>query len=517
MAVSFESLPLRERVRLLLPYAQRDPDVARELDGVLATLEANPLMGWEPAISPRDGRCRQAEFLEAKEPFKLYAGGNGAGKSNVGTVDDLVQLCDESAIPSHLRRFKRWAPPVPMRVVVPKMNVIEGATLEAFRNLAPREQLVGNSFDKAYSQQSRKLRFKNGSYVLFNTGDQDRDAHSAVELRRVRFDEEPEGEHGRGIFTENVARLRAFLPEAQISFTMTPLFGLSWVYDTIWERRDDPDVFCVVASMRDNPHINADATIAALGHLSEEERQAVVEGLFVHVTGTVVTLRDEHLIDPVEPEFLRDKTVYVGLDHGIRRAGVVWVAFDRHNEMVVFDEYYPESATVPTIAREVKERNRLWGIKRPLFIGDPSGVGRGMETGNSIEDAFLEQGIALMRGNNNRRAGILQLRARLESGGLFVARNCVKLRWEAARWLVATDEIIAEGKAKVKGAEGSFATVGPDHLWDPTRYIAQERLWYRVPSSVERARLWSPASGTTPPKGLLLARPGRDHGPIGAY
>jgi hypothetical protein len=140
-----------------------------------------------------------------------------------------------------------------------------------------------------------------------------------------------------------------------------------------------------------------------------------------------------------------------------------------------------------------------------------------METGNSIEDAFLEQGIPLMRGNNNRRAGILQLRARLESRGLFITRNCKNLRWEAGRWLVATDEIIAEGKAKVKGAEGSFATVGPDHLWDPTRYIAQERLWYRTPTTVERARTWSPASNTTPPTSLLLGRRPGNFGPIGSY
>ena len=30
-------------------------------------------------------------------------------------------------------------------------------------------------------------------------------------LRRTRFDEEPEGEHGRGLYTESIARLRKFL------------------------------------------------------------------------------------------------------------------------------------------------------------------------------------------------------------------------------------------------------------------------------------------------------------------
>ena len=57
-------------------------------------------------------------------------------------------------------------------------------------------------------------------------------------LRRTRFDEEPEGEHGRGLYTESIARLRKFLPDA-VCFTMTPLFGLSWTYDEIYERRTD--------------------------------------------------------------------------------------------------------------------------------------------------------------------------------------------------------------------------------------------------------------------------------------
>jgi hypothetical protein len=31
------------------------------------------------------------------------------------------------------------------------------------------------------------------------------------------------------------ARLRRFLPDAQIMFTMTPLFGQSWTYDEMFD------------------------------------------------------------------------------------------------------------------------------------------------------------------------------------------------------------------------------------------------------------------------------------------
>ena len=54
--------------------------------------------------------------------------------------------------------------------------------------------------------------------------------------------------------------------------------------------------------------------------------------------------------------------MYVGIDPGIRRGGVVWVAFDRDNHMLVFDELYPGSETVPEIAKQIHAKNRLWGL-----------------------------------------------------------------------------------------------------------------------------------------------------------
>jgi hypothetical protein len=44
------------------------------------------------------------------------------------------------------------------------------------------------------------------------------------------------GEHGYGLFTESMARLRKWTPDAQLSFTMTPLLGLTWVTDQLSAR-----------------------------------------------------------------------------------------------------------------------------------------------------------------------------------------------------------------------------------------------------------------------------------------
>jgi phage terminase large subunit-like protein len=525
-------------------------EVDRELAAYAALVDRNPLQALNLERYPK-----QLAYLANRSFIKGFIGGNGTGKSTVGAIDDIVQCCDEAAVPAKLREFKRWEPPVFLRVAAPDDGVLDSTVLLKFRELCPRDQLLGGSFDKAYDKAHRRLRFKNGSWILFNTFKQDRDSWAGVEVRRTRFDEEPPGEHGYGLYTESVARLRKWMPDAQVCFTMTPLLGLTWVADIL----DRGDAWRVTAGIRDNPFLpDPEAVIASLSHLSEAEKRAIIDGEFVHFAGAVVSLADEHVVPAVSADYLRDKSVYVGIDPGIRRGGVVWIAFDRDNGMLVFDELYPENLTVPRIAARIMVRNALWGLapardrdragryfremlrreelsgdefesvmgvlRAPrlgaggvVYIMDPAGGHRSLTGAGSVEDQFLHAGIAALRGDNDRRAGIMQLRSRLESGGLLVCENCVKLRWEAKRWLVASDEVIAEQRAKVKGAEGSFATIGPDHLWDPTRYVAQERLWYRVPGAVERARRWSPASGTAPPLGVVLGRRVPDPGPIGAY
>jgi hypothetical protein len=430
-------------------------------------LAANPLQLAEPYP-------KQRGFLAAREPLKGFFGGNGAGKTWIGTLDDCIQLVDRVVVPKHLQEFKFWEPPFFLRVVAPKQKILDTLTLPQFRAMLPASQLRGGSFDKAYKGSEGKLYLANGSWVLFNTADQDRDAHAGVELHRCRFDEEPEGEHGRGIYTENVARLRKFLPHAQISFTMTPLLGLTWTFDEVYERRDDPTVHVTVASMLDNPHVNAEATIARMGHLSAEERRAVVEGEFVHFHGAVIDLREKHIVPTPEKLHVRGLDVYVGIDPGVARGGVVWCGFDRDNVLLVFDELYPEGLTVEQIAGQIRAKNREWGIEPQFFVIDPSARNRSLVNAQSVEAEFQRHGIFPIHGQNDRAAGILQLRGRLEHGGLLVAENCQAVRYEAKRWLVAKDE-----KSSEESASGDqFVTKGPDHTWDPIRYCAMERLWF---------------------------------------
>lgn len=488
MSTSLKDLLAQLEREFLAAPVEKQRALAPKIAQLQRILAENPLELFEPYP-------KQEQYLASKDPLKAFFGGNGAGKSIIGTVDDTIQVIDRDAVPSHLRQYKRWDPPVFIRVGAPKSGVLESTTLEKFREVMPKSQLLGGSFDKAYSKVTKTLLLKNGSKIFFGTYDQDRDAWAGVELRRTRFDEEPEGEHGRGLYVESIARNRKYAPDAQICFTMTPLFGLSWTFDEVYERRNEPGVHVTVASMRDNPHIPAEETIRQLQGLSEAERRAVIDGEFVHFHGAVLDVRERHVVPAVSPAQIRGQQVYVGIDPGIRRGGVVWVAFDRDNHMLVFDELYPGSETVPDIAGQIKRKNKAWGLvgeNEPLYVIDPSARNRSLVNAENVEGAFAQEGIYTMHGQTDRRTGVLQLRARLEADppGLLVTENCVNWLFEAKRWLVAKDEVTEEQSPNAKGA--TFATIGPDHIMDPTRYIAMERVWWQGEPGSDPAEGWEP-------------------------
>lgn len=482
----------------------RTPAEVRLIEQKLIELEKlyedNPL-----AAVSFDKIPKQERYIGSKHFYKLLAAGNGFGKTFTGTVDDLIQLCDREVLPARLLKYKRWDPPFHMRIVVPKFGLAESVALEKFRELTPPAQLIGGNFDKAYDKVNRKLRFANGSWVVFNTSDQDVNAHAGVELHRVRFDEEPEGELGFRIYNENLMRLRKAMPDAQVCFTFTPQNGLGWTYELFWEERgeevepgvfEDDKMLIVVASMLDNPYIDG-AALLEMANLPPEEYAARVEGKFVSFHGRVLEVRDRHRVDPPDPKHVRQLDTLVGIDPGIARAAAVWVGFDRDNVALVYDELYPSGMTAPEFAQAIKDKNEEWGVKPQQYIIDPSARNRNLATGENIESLFLKEGIPTLPGQNDRRTGILQMRARLAADptGLLISKACVNLLKETERWVVAEDEKLAEDKATAGG--DTFKTKGPDHAADSLRYTLFERLWYQP--AAKSKKLWHPSMGGAPP------------------
>lgn len=471
-------MSVRERLNFLsnLPEDQKQ-EILPELISLYELREKNPLMFFEPMEAQR-------KFLLAKENLKAFVGGNQSGKTTIGVIDNLIQCVDEEALPEHLRKFKRWNGPFYCRIVSPSFGIAQSVIIQKLQEYCPVDQLKGGSFAKALQQQPvKKLSFKNGSYILFNTGEQQQEDHAGVTLHRVHFDEEPLGNQGKLIYEENQKRLWRYAkkPGSQMMFTMTPSLGgggLTWTYDEIYDRRNEPNRFYIEASVLSNIYMPKSVIEEEASKYSKEQYAARVEGKFVQMGGLVFDrFGDEQITPPVKRADLVGQQIFVGIDPGIVQGGVIWAAFDKDNTMLVFDELYPRSKGIKEIAQEIKDKNEYWGVE-PIYIIDPSARNRSLVDAENVQGEFYRQGIFPIPGQNNRLASVLQLLGRIDNDAFLVSQECTNLISEIRRWAKAKDEDTEKYVAKVKGAGGTFATIGSDHLIDPVRYIAMQRVWW---------------------------------------
>lgn len=425
---------------------------------------------------------KQVDLLASGAPVRAFLGGNRSGKTTVGIVDDIIQALDASAVPAHLQRFKRFEAPFYCRIIAPDFtSTMEGVIFQKIREWCPRAQLVGNGWERGFDKQQRVLRFKNGSWFQFMTFEQDLDKFGGAALHRVHYDEEPPEQIRR----ECVMRLIDYAGEEL--FTMTPLHGMSWMYDGVWRRRHEDGYYVVTVDMDDNPHLNEAAKLRALEGLSAEERDARKRGLFVHFAGLIYpdfdvdvhTLPERDVQRMITPE----SSVYVGIDPGQRNAAAaVFVLVEPDDQLIVFDEIALERRTVGEMAREIHLRLAKWAVTPRLYVIDPSARNKVHQTGRSDQMEYADHGIVAIPGQNAVTAGINRVKERLQSQPprLMVSRACPGVIDEFRRYRWAT-QLRSENDPKEAPVKKD------DHRLDALRYVVMARPYRNPDEAKQRA------------------------------
>jgi phage terminase large subunit-like protein len=467
--------------------AALSPPEQEEARNLLADLERqykeNPLLRYEP-------HPKQHEFHGSRASLKAFLGGNRSGKTTAGVLDDIIQAVDESALPDSLKPYKKYEPPFYCRIICPDFtSTLEGVILQKLREWIPADQLVGGKFDKAYDKAKRKLNFKNGSWFDFLTFEQDLDKFGGAALHRVHYDEEPP----RDIRRESMMRLIDYGGDEL--FTMTPLEGMNWMFDEVWEAWQKhllKDAIVIVVDMDDNPYLNQETKERALAGLSSEEREARKSGRFVSFAGMIYNdfSRHDHIIPEIElPE---TRKIYTGIDPGIRHmAAVLWVCHTTDDRLIVFDELALQGATVEQVATAIKLTNFKWGTKgagnSPIipygnFI-DPAARNRSNQTGRSDQHNFVEHGIVTILAQNDVGPGINKVKERLQTKRLFVCANCTTLidEFRKYRWTAAGRSHNEPKEEPVKA---------DDHLLDALRYVVMSMP--QAPTAVHNTRPMTP-------------------------
>lgn len=408
----------------------------------------------------------QAEFhASIGTKHRAFMGGNRAGKTTAGIVDDLIQVAPVELLPDHLKPYKRWECPAYIRIIVPDFKLaLHQVVIQKLRDWTPQEMLRNGLFDSSYDKGHEALRFECGCRFDFMSFEQDVDKFGGAALHRCHYDEEPPED----IREECLQRLIDF--NGDELFSMTPLHGMSWMYDEILGKADkDPDIHLSVADMDDNPHLSAEGKHHAIKGLSEEKRKARKQGLMVHFEGMVYPRFEEAKVLAPDRRLVGSLEVVVGIDPGVREAGVVFVGFDRDNAAIAFDELELHDCATSQICDAIRAKLKLWDLdeRNVQFVIDPAARQRTLTTAVSVETSYHMCGIYPAHGQNDREGGIDIIEDRILQNFLQVSSECSGLFWEAERY-----------RRKFHEESGKWDVVKKnDHKLDALRYAICHRPW----------------------------------------
>lgn len=483
-------------------FERLGPELRREAIRALAQMaggaKANPLWGFDPLDPKGDGvpHIPQHGFLiHWRTPdgrlvkFRLMPGGNRGGKTTTGDVSVIIDSVPRELVPPHLQAYKRWDCRTDFFIVAVSARAVEKIHLPIFRRWCPKEALVGNSVDKAYSKEYSTLHFKDGSTVQFMSQGMDVEVFQGVPLHGVLFDEEPLYDHGLEIFTECMQRLVDY--NGDVRMTFTPLNGMTWVYDKLWlpwaEQQPEKEmavsglalvewggfsfpVYAHVVDQDDNPVIDDEGKAAAMAMArSDEERAARKSGRFVSFAGKIYNdfSRARHVVpdSEVEERFKGDRKIMsVGaLDPGFRHmAGVLWLTLDDEG-VWVWPELPLEQTIIPQVVAEIQLMEATHGLTRVPFMADPAIAKIDAQTGLTDQQAYARAGLATRAANNDVRAGINAIRSLLAGDRLHIAAGCESLIDQIGRY-----------RWKKQGRSEDASPERPvkrdDHLLDALRY-----------------------------------------------
>lgn len=435
-------------------------DLLKSISSGLKNFATKPnLHGYKP-------HEKQIDFHSSSQMIRLFLGGNRSGKTVGGAVESCWWLTGK-----HPYR-KTPPPPVAGRCVsVDFLNGVEKIVRPEIARWLPPSELKGGSWSTAYNKELRTLTLENESTLEFMSYDQDLDKFAGTSRNFIWFDEEPP----KDIYTENLLRLLD--RGGHLWITMTPVEGMTWIYDDLFiASRTNPNIKVVIVDMTDNTYLNMGEIEQFTSGLSSEEKDARMHGKFIQLGGLIYKqFSEKNIIDPMTPP--KEWLWVAGLDHGLNNPTAwLWAAVGPDGQVIIHNEHYEGGQLVQYHAERVHQINMEHERIPDYYVADPSTRNTDPITGTSVQLEYQNAGIPLILGNNDVRAGINRVGTYLEGVGgrprLLITRNCVNLLREIQRYRWSTWATKKHNFEKNKKEEPHKKD---DHAVDSLRYIIASR------------------------------------------
>ncbi len=376
---------------------------------------------------------KQMEFHKCKKKNRWVFGGNRSGKTECGAVE-TVWLARGIHPYKENKQISCWVVSLSKQV---QRDVAQNKILHYLRKDWIEDIVMSSG--RADSSENGIIDFilvrnifGSLSKIGFRSCDQGREKFQGTSLDFVWFDEEPPYD----IYQES--RMRVLDKKGEIFGTMTPLKGLTWVYNEIYlNSNHDENVWYTLMEWADNPYLDKNEIELMSKAMSSEELESRRYGKFAMSGGLVYKEFDEN-VNVIEP-FKVPKEWYdnISIDPGLNNPlSAHWYARDYDGNVYVIAEHFDKGKDVAYHAERIKAISQrldwhYYNGKIRALIDSAAGQ-RTLASSKSVVELFAENDILVNpKVNKDMFSGINRVKRYLKDGEgkphLFIFKNCVNL------------------------------------------------------------------------------------------
>ena len=378
---------------------------------------------------------KQIAFHKCQKRNRWVFGGNRSGKTECGAVEVVYMARGIHPYRQNKESVSGWVVSLSKQVQrdvaqekilkYMKKSWIESIVMIDGRQDSPESGVIDFILVKNV--------FGGVSKIGFRSCDQGREKFQGASLDFVWFDEEPPYE----IYRE--CQMRVLDKQGDIFGTMTPLKGLTWVYDEIYlNKSGNEEVWYEQIEWADNPYLSKDEIELLTSSMSKDELEARRYGKFMSSEGLVYSEFDENVnvIEPfdVPKEWFDNISIDPGLNNPL---SAHWYARDFDGNVYVIAEHFEAKKSVEYHANVIKAICEKLGWPKGYngmynALIDSAASQKTLASEKNVVELFYDNGILVNpKVNKDLFSGISVVKRYIRSSDgvsrLFIFKNCVNL------------------------------------------------------------------------------------------
>lgn len=388
---------------------------------------------------------KQLEFHKSKKRNRWVFGGNRTGKTECGAIETIWLSLSIHPYKTNKPSTECWVVSLSQRVQkeVAQSKILKYLPKNSIKDIIMTSGKKSDPENGIIECIIVINKFGNTSKIWFKSCEEGREKFQGSSLDFVWFDEEPPED----IYNE--CKMRILDKSGEIFGTMTPLKGLTFIYNKIYlNESNDPEVYYIFMSWEDNPFLKKEEIIRLTSTMSPDEIESRKYGRFSLIdSGLVYTEFDTniHVITPFDiPQEWQDN---ISIDPGLSNPlSCHWYARDFDDNVYVIAEHFDENKTIEYHSNKIKEISKKLNWKTASngmieTLIDSAASQKTLASQNSVVDIFYDNGI-LTNPNVNKEvlSGISKVKSYLKDINgktkLFIFSCCKNLiqEFKTYRW-----------------------------------------------------------------------------------